>query len=247
MRELEVSIIVPSFNPKMEFFLPCIDSLLSQPGVSFEIIIVDDGSSSGIDLYDKYLKLQEIKIIFLGRNFGGGVARNVGIANAEGSYIAFCDSDDIWPTEKLAYQLSQMKKNRWIMSHGDMLTSNNRLLASNEIIDLAAFLEHTDIYCSTVVILRDIALYSSFSELRKRHPFKMWVGLFENGVVSHRSDFLPVTYTVRDDSVSAKSIATFFYTVLAYLIYPKEKLKALRCLFLRINNGFKYNSRIWRD
>lgn len=92
--EILVSVIIPVYN--VEKYLPkCIESVLSQTHKLLEIILVDDGSTdnSGI-ICDKYLEIDErVKVI---HKFNGGLssARNVGIQNASGEFIAFIDSDD---------------------------------------------------------------------------------------------------------------------------------------------------------
>lgn len=94
MNNSVLSVIVPIYN--VERYLPrCIDSIIAQTYKNLEIILVDDGSidKSGqiADFYQK--KDNRIKVIH--KNNGGlSDARNTGIDNATGDYIAFVDSDD---------------------------------------------------------------------------------------------------------------------------------------------------------
>lgn len=93
MKDL-ISIIVPVY--KVEKYLEnCILSLLNQTYENIEIILIDDGSpdNSG-KICDEYAEKDErIKVIH-GENAGVSVARNIGIENASGQYLAFIDSDD---------------------------------------------------------------------------------------------------------------------------------------------------------
>ena len=95
---INLSIIIPIYN--VEKYLPtCIDSLMLQDGLHFEIILVDDGStdSSGT-IANKYAENDNrIKVIHQ-ENKGASVARNVGLDIAQGVYVAFFDSDD-WVVE----------------------------------------------------------------------------------------------------------------------------------------------------
>ena len=90
----KVSVVVPIYNVE-KYLRQCIDSLLNQTLKTIEIILVDDGTqdSSGkiADEYEK--KFQNVKVIHQ-INSGLGPARNTGIENATGEYIAFVDADD---------------------------------------------------------------------------------------------------------------------------------------------------------
>lgn len=96
-----VSVIVPTFN-RRELVCQAIDSVLAQTFSDYELIIVDDGSTDGtgeaIAAYGDRIRYcwQE--------NQGESVARNRGIALAQGEYIALLDSDDLWEPEKLQVQ-----------------------------------------------------------------------------------------------------------------------------------------------
>jgi len=75
-------------------------------GWSVEIVVVDDGSSEP-------LELENLRLVRHEQNRGAAAARNSGIANATGDYIAFLDSDDIWLPGKLVAQLEAMNKYGW--------------------------------------------------------------------------------------------------------------------------------------
>lgn len=95
MMKYEVSVIVPMYNVE-KYLSRCLNSIISQDFDSFEIVIVDDGSTDGSlkiaqEYADQYV--EKIKIISQS-NKGAGGARNTGIAHAEGKYLLFVDSDD---------------------------------------------------------------------------------------------------------------------------------------------------------
>ncbi|MBQ9742156.1 MAG: glycosyltransferase [Ruminococcus sp.] len=89
-----ISIIVPVYNAA-NYLNKCIDSLLSQTFEDFELILVNDGSkdNSGSICDDYAAKDRRIKVIHKD-NGGVSSARNLGLDNAQGRYIMFCDSDD---------------------------------------------------------------------------------------------------------------------------------------------------------
>lgn len=104
---------MPFYNGK-EFFIDTIDSIINQTFADWELLIVDDCSTNpdSIDLLKQVaLKDSRISVFKTQMNSGAGAARNVGIEQARGRYIAFCDSDDWWYPDKLSKQLEFMERN----------------------------------------------------------------------------------------------------------------------------------------
>jgi len=90
----KISVIVPVYN--VETFLPeTLDSLVSQSFNDFEVIIINDGSTDGTqDIIDAYCSIHKnFKFIFQA-NSGTAAAKNRGIGEAQGDYLAFLDGDD---------------------------------------------------------------------------------------------------------------------------------------------------------
>lgn len=90
----KISVIVPVYNAG-QYLEQCIQSILDQTFTDFELILVDDGSTDGsgeiCDIYKN--KNPKVKVIHKD-NEGVSIARNIGIDNADGTYIVFVDSDD---------------------------------------------------------------------------------------------------------------------------------------------------------
>ncbi|HVB82219.1 MAG TPA: glycosyltransferase family A protein [Candidatus Binataceae bacterium] len=109
----EISVIIPTHN-RRAMLREALASVGAQRGASFEIIVVDDGSTDGTwqDLsgYDQSARRDDIRATRTGRR-GPAAARNRGIAMARGALIAFLDSDDLWMPEKLAHQGLFMRNN----------------------------------------------------------------------------------------------------------------------------------------
>jgi len=99
----KVSVIIPTYNCA-QYIFHAVDSVLAQSFRDFELVVVDDGST---DNTRELLKLygSQIKYIYQ-QNKDMTAARNTGIKNSSGEYIAFLDSDDIWLAHKLERQVA---------------------------------------------------------------------------------------------------------------------------------------------
>lgn len=91
---MDVSIIIPVYNTE-KYLAACIDSILHQANVSLEIILVDDGSTdSSSSICDRYAQeYNNITALHI-QNSGPATAKNMGLKQAKGNYIALTDSDD---------------------------------------------------------------------------------------------------------------------------------------------------------
>ena len=89
-----ISIIVPIYNSE-ETLNRCVDSILNQTFHDWELLLIDDGSTdkSG-EICDEYAATDSKIKVFHKENGGVSLARNLGMDNAKGIWIAFCDSDD---------------------------------------------------------------------------------------------------------------------------------------------------------
>ncbi len=105
-----VSVIVPTFN-RVDLLPETVDSILSQTFDDFELIIVDNMSEDGTETYVNGLKDPRIRYFRNPNNGVIAVNRNVGIRNARGKYIAFCDDDDLWHPNKIEEQLRNFDPN----------------------------------------------------------------------------------------------------------------------------------------
>lgn len=103
-----VSVIIPTYN-RADYLRDAVESALAQTFRNFEILIVDDGST---DCTSEVAASYRGKARYLTQqNSGPAAARNNGIRNAAGRYIAFLDSDDVWLPEMLSRQISMFQAN----------------------------------------------------------------------------------------------------------------------------------------
>lgn len=107
----KVSVVIPAYNTA-SYLAEAIESVLHQTYQDFEILAIDDGSTDDTakvaSSYAPRVKLIKKK------NGGPASARNVGMQQAIGEYIAFLDSDDTWVQDKLAEQVELLERNQGI-------------------------------------------------------------------------------------------------------------------------------------
>lgn len=104
-----VSVIIPNHNRK-DLVTKAVNSALCQTYRDIEVIVVDDASTDNSIECLSIIDDSRLKVIALPFNQGACVARNIGIKNARGDYIAFLDSDDQWVDEKLNETLLLMSQ-----------------------------------------------------------------------------------------------------------------------------------------
>lgn len=104
MKNETVSVIIPVYN-RSEQLRRAIKSVLQQSYPIYEVIVVDDASSEFLNIDELQLADARLRVIRLSQNSGPATARQTGVENTTGNYIAFLDSDDFWFPEKIAQQM----------------------------------------------------------------------------------------------------------------------------------------------
>lgn len=141
-----VSVIIPVYN-RENTIQRAVDSVLNQTYTDIEVLVIDDGSTdNSVQMLDKYKNDDRVKVFCQKTNQGANAARNRGIMEAKGEYIAFHDSDDEWLPEKLEKQLKHMEEGNFDVS-------------------FCAFKRHYD---EAVQIIPDISQKLSSKEIREK-------------------------------------------------------------------------------
>ena len=108
MKNPKVSVVIPTYN-RAGTVPRAIESVLAQTFTDLEVVVVDDGSSD--DTGKVLAEMFGDRIRYLAQvNQGASIARNRGIEEARGEWIAFLDSDDLWEKDKLEWQLKALEQ-----------------------------------------------------------------------------------------------------------------------------------------
>ncbi|MEU9856339.1 glycosyltransferase [Streptomyces sp. NPDC047974] len=115
-----LSIVVPIFDVEL-YLSACLDSLVGQRLTDTEIIVVDDGSADGSrPIADAWASKDSRVQVLHQRNSGLSAARNTGVRAARGTYLAFCDGDDVVPPGAYAAHIASLETSGSDFSTGDV-------------------------------------------------------------------------------------------------------------------------------
>ncbi|SFE18884.1 glycosyltransferase family 2 protein [Peptostreptococcus sp. D1] len=230
-----VSVIVPVYNAE-RYIRETLDSIIGQTYKNIEVICVDDMSNdSSREIIKEYeSKYSNIKSILLSENAGVANARNVGIENARGRYIAFLDSDDLWLQDKIDKQIDFMIKNgycftftgyRFIDSESQKL---NTIVHAKSELAYEDMLRHNAISCLTVVIDRYIVKEIRMKKIH-HEDYVAWLDILKQGHKAHGLDELLALYRTRRGSLSGNKLRAACWTW--NILRNEEKLGFIKALY----------------
>lgn len=126
-----VTAIVPTHN-RTDLLVTTLRSILWQDGVDLEVIIIDDGSSGNVRRVLDQFGDRRVRMIRHDVPHGVCVARNRGAAEARGTWLAFCDDDDLWAPDKLAVLVAaaQGSGRNWAYSGAVHVNRDLRVLSA---------------------------------------------------------------------------------------------------------------------
>jgi len=230
-----VSIITPSFNSS-EFIESTIQSIILQSYKNWELLIIDDCSiDNSIEVINKYVSNdQRIKLVSLEHNSGAAVARNIGIQQAKGRFIAFLDSDDSWHPDKLKMQINFMLKNDYAFSYTayHKVDENGVFIAGVNIPARTSYnelLKTCVIGCLTAMYDTEKLGKMEFPLIRKRQDFALWLKILKKVPYAYGLKQDLAKYTVRSDSISANKFKAAQYNW--YLYRHIENLSLMRSIY----------------
>ncbi len=187
------------------------------------MIVVDDCSTDySIKVIQSFIEQDSrISLIQLTENSGAAVARNRGIEVAQGRYIAFLDSDDLWLPNKLEKQLAFMKANNYPFSCSsyDKIDENGRVFEHIGVPDKVCYadlLKVCTIGCLTAVYDTEYFGKVSMPLIRKRQDWALWLRLLKKTDYVYGLSETLAQYRVRPDSISGDKVNASKYTWRVY-------------------------------
>lgn len=230
-----VSIIMPNYN-SAKFIKDTINSVVAQTYQNWELIIVDDCSSdNSLEIICQY-EDPRIHIIRNAVNSGAAVSRNNAIEAANGRWIAFLDSDDLWESNKLFKHLQFMIQTEasFSFTHYLVLNSENKLITefspSKDTYNYNAILKHCYIGCSTVIYDSEkIGKVYMPTDATKREDFACWLSILKSGENATCFHECLTTYRLHSNSASSNKLKIIKYQ---WKVYRKiERFSLFKSLY----------------
>lgn len=246
-----VSIIMPTYNVGA-LVIETVSTVIEQSYTNWELLVVDDCSTDNTRELLANLAKQDprIKCLFSEKNVGAGGSRNIGLSKAQGKYIAFLDSDDLWLPDKLESQIAFMKENSAPICHTSFsfIDENGHprkgAVHVSPLVKLEDNLKNTEIGTSTAMIDRTIVGSDfRFSHLRARQDLKLWIELLGKGFTSYGLEKVLVKYRVRSGSVSSNKWKMLYVTFKVYMSTRQLSFtKRVYCYLNYVANAIKKRS-----
>jgi glycosyltransferase involved in cell wall biosynthesis len=231
-----ISIITPTYNCA-KFIGRTIESVIAQTYINWEMIIVDDFSKDNTNnIVEQYCKNDpRIKYVLLKENSGAAVARTKAMQLANGEFMAFLDSDDIWLPSKLEKQIEFMVKNKYNISCTmySQIDENdipiNRTINVIEKTDYNRLLLDCPIGNSTVMYSIEAIGKFVVPNIRKRNDDALWLQMLKKEKYIWGMPEVLTYYRIRKNSISSNKIKLIKYH---WQLYRKvEHLSILRSIF----------------
>jgi glycosyltransferase involved in cell wall biosynthesis len=247
-----VSVVIPAYDVA-PYIAETLDSVFAQTFKQFEVIIVNDGSPDSNDL-ERALEPYMDRIRYVRQeNRGAGAARNRGVSEARGEYIAFLDGDDLWLPEYLERQLEFLHQGGYEFTYADALLIGDSPLAGKTFMETApskgpvTFISLIRTECNVItsgVIARRVALIEAglFNEsLRNAQDFELWARMARRGLRASYQRKVLLQYRCREGSLSgdamnrlARERRVFQHIADTYDLTPAECAELSRTMNLQL-------------
>lgn len=217
-----VSVIMPSYN-SADYIDESIQSVIDQTYENWELLITDDCSTDdSVAVIERYCHLDKrIRLFRMEKNCGAGVCRNRSISEAQGRFIAFCDSDDQWYADKLEKQLAFMIEKNCALSYTSYMMCNEvgkkvGIVVCKNSETFFSIQCCNGIGCLTAVY--DTAKVGKvyMPTIRKRQDWGLWLTILRKCKIAYGLKEPLAVYRLRSNSISNNKLSLVKYNLKVY-------------------------------
>ncbi len=232
---VETTIITPVYNAE-DFLEETLNSISKQTYPYWEALLINDCSTdSSMSIAQRFVD-KDCRFRIINRAEGGGAAkaRNDGIQEARGRFIAFLDSDDVWLPNKLERQIDFMKSNDIAFSFSSykFLTEDGKVtteVKAPDEITYSKLIKGNTIACLTAVYDSQKLGKVFMPDILKRQDFGLWLKITKMGVKGYGLQIPLAHYRLRKGSISSAKFSTMLYT---WGLYRRvEKLSRFQSIY----------------
>jgi len=229
-----ISIVMPCYNSE-DFIQEAIESVLCQTYKNIELIIVDDFSvDDSKSIINRFASQdRRIKFIYKEVNEGAAVSRNIALDLAQGDYIAFLDSDDVWNVDKLESQINYLLEHdyNFVFSYHNVMSTSGEYchtIKAPKTVTRNKLLFSNFIGCSSVVISSSFLGAKRQRDIVCRNDYMFWLDILKDGGVAYCCPGVFHSYR-RGFGLSSNKLRNFkFY---CYVIMNASSYGALLLVF----------------
>jgi len=246
-----VSVIIPAYKIA-SYIVETLDSVFAQTVREFEVIVINDGSPDTEELEQALAPYLDRILYVRQENRGAGAARNRGLREARGEFVAFLDGDDLWMPDYLEKQLAFVREGSYDLTYADALIFGNSSNAGKTYMETSSsegpvtFVSLIRNECNVItsgVLARRVVLFDAglFNEsLRKAQDFELWTRLAKRGArLAYQRNVL-LKYRCREDNLSgnfmsrlAREMRVYRHIADTYDLTPAEHAEVSRVMELQ--------------
>lgn len=242
-----ISVIIPTYN-RDKTILKSINSVLNQTYSDIEVIVVDDGSTDNTKKTVNSIKDKRLKYIYQ-KNQGACVARNRGIEEARGEYIAFHDSDDEWKNNKLEVQIKFLNEKKADFVSCGMkrnTKSNLKNVSLDYEINLENLLKYNVMSTQTMLMKKEVCQKVKFDKSFKR--LQDWDYVLQVYLANYKIEYLnkPLVETNDSDNSITYNVNIEYacnHLIEKYKKYYNQYKKSLAYVYMLIARNAKNENR----
>ena len=211
-----ISIIVPVYNAE-KFIRETMDCVIAQTYPWWELLLVEDGSrDNSVEIIETYIRdsgEERIRLICQPENMGAAKARNRGLQEAKGRYIAYLDADDLWLPEKLEHELAFIREKdaAFVFTGYEFADENGKgtgkIVHVPETLNYRQALSNTTIFTTTVMFdTQKISKELLEMPVIKSEDTALWWKVLRNGYTAFGLDENLVKYRRPGKSLSSNKL-----------------------------------------
>lgn len=211
-----ISIIVPVYNAE-KFIRETMDCVIAQTYPCWELLLVEDGSrDNSVEIIETYIRdsgEKRIRLICQPENMGAAKARNRGLQEAKGRYIAYLDADDLWLPEKLEHELAFIREKdaAFVFTGYEFADENGKgtgkIVHVPETLNYRQALSNTTIFTTTVMFdTQKISKELLEMPVIKSEDTALWWKVLRNGYTAFGLDENLVKYRRPGKSLSSNKL-----------------------------------------
>lgn len=245
-----VSIITPTHN-SAHFLKEAINSVIEQTYWNWELWVIDDNSSDSTpDLMSEFIKNDKrINYLRIKKHIGSARTRNLGIRFANGRFIAFLDSDDMWLSHKLEKQIQFIYDKKAILSYTAYKKINEEGKIISNAISIPEMVTYQDLLyscvigCLTAIYDRKRLGKIYMPDIKRGQDYALWLKILKKGYVAYGLNEALALYRVRRASLSSNKLVKAKYQ---WKIYRKlEKLSFIKSFYYLLHYSYYGIKKYW--